>query len=220
MKKIEKLDISKMLQTKKWKRDKNAWKKINELIDTVNEIIENKSNNNINYELYSEINFKDIDWYVIEDNGNELKLLSKYVLDEEHIKKYCDDEFMHKGHDVRHTDTLRPIKWEQSYIKNVVLENFKKDLNIDCEITLLTRDEAINLPDEIRECNDWYWTRTPYDYDKHEYNELSGSSSFARVLYNGYSDSWGASGSIGVRPMLLINKSSLLVKDNKESIED
>ena len=39
-KKIEKLDIDKMLQIKKWKRDKNAWKKINELIDEVNKLKE------------------------------------------------------------------------------------------------------------------------------------------------------------------------------------
>ena len=37
-KKIEKIDIDKMLQTKKWKRDKNAWKKINEIIDVVNKL--------------------------------------------------------------------------------------------------------------------------------------------------------------------------------------
>ena len=39
-KKIEKIDIDKMLQTKKWKRDKNAWKKINEIIDVVNKLVE------------------------------------------------------------------------------------------------------------------------------------------------------------------------------------
>lgn len=39
-KKIEKLDIDKMLQIKKWKRDKNAWKKINELIDEINKLKE------------------------------------------------------------------------------------------------------------------------------------------------------------------------------------
>ena len=38
--KIEKIDINRMLQTKKWKRDKNAWKKINELIDEVNKLKE------------------------------------------------------------------------------------------------------------------------------------------------------------------------------------
>ena len=40
--KIEKIDINRMLQTKKWKRDKNAWDKINELIDEVNKLKENK----------------------------------------------------------------------------------------------------------------------------------------------------------------------------------
>lgn len=43
--KIEKLDIGKMLQTKKWKRDKKTWQLINELIDEVNKLKEN------NYEI-------------------------------------------------------------------------------------------------------------------------------------------------------------------------
>ena len=38
---IEELDISNLLQTKKWKRDKNAWNKINELIKEVNKLKNN-----------------------------------------------------------------------------------------------------------------------------------------------------------------------------------
>lgn len=38
--KIEKIDIGKMLQTKKWKRDKKTWQLINELIDEVNKLKE------------------------------------------------------------------------------------------------------------------------------------------------------------------------------------
>ena len=40
-KKIEKIDIGKMLQTKKWKRDKKAWQTINEIIDEINKLKEN-----------------------------------------------------------------------------------------------------------------------------------------------------------------------------------
>lgn len=39
-KKIEKIDIDKMLQTKKWKRDKKTYQTINELIDEVNKLKE------------------------------------------------------------------------------------------------------------------------------------------------------------------------------------
>lgn len=35
---IEKLDITQMLQKKKWKRDKKSWEKINEIIDEVNKL--------------------------------------------------------------------------------------------------------------------------------------------------------------------------------------
>lgn len=37
-KKIEKIDIGKMLQTKKWKRDKKTYQTINKLIDEVNKL--------------------------------------------------------------------------------------------------------------------------------------------------------------------------------------
>lgn len=39
--KIEKIDIGKMLQTKKWKRDKKTWQTINEIIDEINKLKEN-----------------------------------------------------------------------------------------------------------------------------------------------------------------------------------
>lgn len=42
-KKIEKIDIGKMLQTKKWKRDKKTYQTINELIDEVKKIKGDKS---------------------------------------------------------------------------------------------------------------------------------------------------------------------------------
>ena len=35
-KKIEKIDIGKMLQSKKWKRNKKTWQTINEIIDEIN----------------------------------------------------------------------------------------------------------------------------------------------------------------------------------------
>ena len=37
-KEIEELDVKAMLQTKKWKRDKKAWNKINELVREVNNL--------------------------------------------------------------------------------------------------------------------------------------------------------------------------------------
>ena len=40
---IEKIDVDKMLQTKKWKRDKKIWIKINELIDEVNKLKKEKN---------------------------------------------------------------------------------------------------------------------------------------------------------------------------------
>lgn len=41
-KEIEELEVEKLLQTKKWKRDKKAWNKINELVKAVNELKKGK----------------------------------------------------------------------------------------------------------------------------------------------------------------------------------
>ena len=104
------------------------------------------------------IKFKDLDWYVLEKDEENIKLLLADVLDEEHIKKYVDDEWYRDGYKVRHSSDIRANAhgWEDSYIKNIVLDNFKKDLGIDCEVTLLTKDEALNLDPEIGCCNNWY----------------------------------------------------------------
>jgi hypothetical protein len=41
-KEIEELEVEKLLQTKKWKRDKKAWNKINELVRELNELKKGK----------------------------------------------------------------------------------------------------------------------------------------------------------------------------------
>lgn len=44
-KEIEELNISKMLQRKKWKRDKDAWNKLNEIIHAVNYLLKKEDSN-------------------------------------------------------------------------------------------------------------------------------------------------------------------------------
>lgn len=148
------------------------------------------------------IRFKDLDWYVLEKDNENIKLLLVDVLDEEHIKKYVDDEWYRDGYEVRHSSDKRCGKtWEDSYIKQVILENFKKDLGIDCEVTLLAKEEVNNLDDEVRRCNDWYWTKTGI--------EDATSLYFAGVSYNGHSNTYFASYYLGVRPILSMKISNL-----------
>lgn len=149
------------------------------------------------------IKFKDLEWYVLEINKKKAKLLLADVLDERHIKKYVDDEWYRNGFEVRHNFNIKANAngWENSYIKNVVLENFKKDLGIDCKVTLLTQSEIFDLDEEIRCCNEDYWTKTIINNDVY--------LSFAYVLNHGFSDYSNASRSLGIRPVLYTKTSNL-----------
>lgn len=152
------------------------------------------------YKKYDEIKFKDLDWYVIDVQDNKITLLLKDVLDEERIKKYCEDDWYREGNKVRHSDCVRaPFDWNKSYIKNVILPNFKKDLNVECEITLLSKEEIEKLPVNIRSCGEWYWTRT---------NASDSDDKFARVwrvFYIGFMNYGNVDFELAVRPVVCLN---------------
>lgn len=156
------------------------------------------------FKKYDEISYKELIWIVIEKTDEEVKLLLKNILDEKRIKKYSDDEWYINGKYVAHTSDIRPpFNWDKSYIKNTILPNFLKDLDVDGNIDLLTKEEAENLPKEIRKSNDWYWTKTNYE----------DSNRYARIWYVGsvgtvYSDDVGNADSVGVRPVITISKSN------------
>lgn len=169
-------------------------------------------------EKYSVINFKNLDWYVIdidEINGTT-RLLLKDVLDEARIKKYVDDEWYRNGSCVRHTYDVRPpFNWDNSYIKNVVLPNFVKDLGIECEVTLLTKDEVESLPDDIRRCNDWWWTKTNASDETDKYAYAFFVNYYGYVYYYNYVLSEHAS----LRPAVSV-ASSALVEDEEKNKKD
>lgn len=157
-----------------------------------------------------EINYKNLDWYVLEENEETTRLLLKNVLDEERIKKYCDDEWFRDGQEVRHSSDVRaPFNWENSYINNVILPNFVEDLGIECEATLLTKEEAENLPDEIRCSNDWYWTKTNAS------DECYTSAYVWYVNLRGRLDDSLVYSSRSVRPVIILKSSS-----NLKSVEN
>lgn len=145
---------------------------------------------------YDLIRFKDLEWYVLSTDENKTKLLLKDILDKERIKRYSDDDFMIMFSSVRHQDTIRPFDWNNSYIKNVILPKFKNDLGLNCEVDLLTKEEVEKLPTKIRECNNWYWTKSP----------LAGNSNNALYVYStGSVDNWYSIRHLGVRPILILN---------------
>ena len=154
---------------------------------------------------YDEISYKGLRWIVIEEIDEEVKLLLKNILDEERIKKYSDDEWYINGKYVAHTSDIRPpFNWDKSYIKNTILPNFLKDLDVDGNMDLLTKEEVENLPKGIREIDDWYWTKTNYEND--------GRYAMAWFVHCGggvYGYDVDSAGIVGVRPVITISKSEI-----------
>ena len=149
------------------------------------------------------IKFKDLDWYVIEEIDDSVKLLLKNVLDEERIRKYSNDDWYVDGYEVRLTNDVKPpFDWEKSYVKNIILENFKNDLGIECDITIPSKEYIEKLPIEIRKCNCWYWTNTP--------SYFLAANAYAYVYYvhpTGELYQWGnVTTSHGVRPIIILKK--------------
>lgn len=148
-----------------------------------------------------QINFKGLDWYVLEENNEITKLLLKDVLDEERITKYCPDAWFRNGKEVRHSDNVRaPFNWNKSYIKTTVLLNFKRDLGLgsNSRLTLLTKEEVEALPDEVRKCNAWYWTKSNASDDNDSY-------AYAWLVYsNGYVSWNNVYYTNSVRPVLYL----------------
>lgn len=148
------------------------------------------------------IKFKDLDWYVIEETDDSVKLLLKNVLDEERIKKYSSDDWYVDGYEVRLTNDVKPpFDWEKSYVKNIILENFKNDLGIECDITIPSKEYIEKLPIEIRKCNCWYWTNTPSYFNAAAYAYVSFVSPAGELnQWNRVTDSYG------VRPIITLKK--------------
>lgn len=149
------------------------------------------------------IKFKDLDWYVIEETDDSVKLLLKNVLDEERIKKYSSDDWYVDGCEVRLTsDVKSPFDWEKSYVKNIILENFKNDLGIECDITIPSKEYIEKLPIEIRKSNHWYWTNTPSYF-----NAAIAYAYVYNVNPTGELHLWHhVANSNGVRPIITLKK--------------
>ena len=82
------------------------------------------------------IKFKGYEWIKLEENDGKTRLFLKNTLDEDTLEKCVEDKWYLDGREVRLTENVRPpFNWENSYVKKVVLENFKKILGIECDFT-------------------------------------------------------------------------------------
>lgn len=156
------------------------------------------------------INFKDLEWIVLEENEDTTRLLLKEPMSAEMLDSLCPDKWYLINNYIRLSDCVKPpFNLDKSYVKTVVLKNFKDKLGIDCEVDLLSKEEAEILDDEIRDCNSDYWTKTNLD-----------NTTFAVAYIVSYSkpiDGYNVSGISRLRPVITL-KTSLLhpILDDKE----
>ena len=167
-------------------------------------------------ELNKELKFKGLDFIYIGDaEDGRKKILLKDVLTEEQIKKYCEDNKYRDGKEVRHSFNLYPpFNWKDSYIKTVILPNFIKDLGLseeDVEATLLSKEEVESLPEDIKKCNAWYWTKS---------NASNETDKFAYAWYvfsDGYVDRDDVYFTYSVRPVFYLDSALICSDEAKQS---
>ena len=153
------------------------------------------------------INYKNMEWIILEQNKDCTKLLLKDVLSAEIIKDICEDESYYENGMAHRNNLKYPYDWKISNIRMVLntrfLDNYldKNDLEKmgDDYVRLLTKDEVEDLDDEIKECDDWYWTMSRYDSSNVWYVSSSGSLSNGNVYDFDY----------GVRPVITILTSKI-----------
>lgn len=156
------------------------------------------------------INYKNIEWIVLEETEKYTKLLAKNGLSKEIIEDICEDERYYDDCMAHQNNLKYPYTWERSNIRKVLNDRFLNNyldvndlyLKDDDYVRLLTKEEVEELDDEVRKCNDWYWTMTPYG-DSASYVWFVNSNGY---LYNSYGDYGGAG---VVRPVIYLTSNTL-----------
>lgn len=160
------------------------------------------------------INYKNIEWYVLEKTEEYTKLLAKECLSEDIIKDICETESFW-GNGMTHANNLKyGYSWEKSNIRKVLNDKFlDKYLDINDlfkkEVKLLTKEEVDGLDDDIKSCGEWYWTMTSYQDSTSRVWIVDDDGG----LYNG--SVFGSNGA--VRPVIYLNSKNLDKEQTKEN---
>ena len=110
------------------------------------------------------INYKNIEWIVLEENEDYKKLITKNILPKEIMEdltgnnsSYCAFDNVNNNYE---TSTIRMII--QNFVVRYLNESdlIKQD-NGDYA-RLIKAEEVIGYDNELTQCNDWYWTMTPF----------------------------------------------------------
>ena len=166
------------------------------------------------YKKYDELEIANDKYFVLNVRDNEIDVCMKGVLSREEMLKYFTDKWYQDESDycVRYNSDIRNNKYEDSYIFKVLNGAFKeeklKDLDIICNVRLLTKEEVENLDDEHRNINKYYWTMTPYN----NMDELKfGSNAYVFVVSSdGYLGAYSVYGTApGLRPVITLRTETL-----------
>ena len=165
------------------------------------------------YKKYDELEIANDKYFVLNVRDNEIDVCMKGVLSREEMLKYFTDKWYQDESDycVRYNSDIRNNKYEDSYIFKVLNGAFKeeklKDLDIICNVRLLTKEEVENLDDEHRNINKYYWTMTPYN----NMDELKfGSRAYVFfVNSDGLLNGRWVSNTYGLRPVITMSTKEL-----------
>ncbi len=143
------------------------------------------------------VNFKDNDF------------VAKTILPEEIINDIVEDKrYLDSDKDVRYNNNIFDNSWENSFIRGILNEEFKdkylNDIDLVEEVRCLTKEEAENLPNNLRETERYgYWTMSPYYMSTNGYANVFYVNSDGRLDYSNVSNTYG------VRPVITLNTDAL-----------
>lgn len=158
------------------------------------------------------IKFKGYEWIKLEENEGKTRLFLKKTLDKDTLEKCVEDKWYLDGREVRLAENVKPpFNWENSYVKKVVLENFKKSLGIECNVDLISKEEVEELNEDVKKSDNWYWTKTPSNYGKLAFVFLVGSS--------GYVDDYSTYSAVGLRPVIQLDTKLLKQSNDIEKLD-
>ena len=157
------------------------------------------------------IKFKGYEWIKLEENDGKTRLFLKNTLDEDTLEKCVEDKWYLDGCEVRLTENVRPpFNWENSYVKKVVLDNFKKILGIECDVDLISKEEAVELNLDVKKSDNWYWTKTPSNCNKYACVFCVGDLGII---------DYGAGSAGGLRPVIQLDTKLLKQSNDIEKLD-
>lgn len=176
---------------------------LNEIIKIAQKELEKLGNENINEKHFNTNEFGQREFTNMGITYVEFKpnnFVSKDILPKEIIDNIVEDKrYLDDSKDVRFNNDIFDNNWDNSFIKKILNNEFKNkylnNLNVD-EVRCLTKEEAENLPDNLKETSRFgYWTMSPYTANS------SGNAYVFFVWSDGYLYYYRVDDTYGVRPV-------------------